>query len=450
MNLQALKEALFTRGAAMGFTDMEIYYQSSREVNIKVFKGEIDTYSIATDGGLSFRGRYAGKMGYGYTELVDLAALDGLLEGAKASAQVIDSEETEPLYAGPYTYETALLYHESVDQITPEALIPFLQAVEAECFRLDARVSLVPYCIAEVFTYERMIANTKGLNQSEQGNMAYLVLNVVVRQESDTKSAFKFWPITAVDTLDATAFAQEVVDEALSFLGAEPVESGHYPVLLRNMAAANLLGTFGPVFFASNVQKGRSLLKGRVGEQIASPLLTLVDDPFRPLCAASRSFDSEGVPSRRLNLVENGRLTTLLHNLKSAEVDGVASTGHGHKSSYKGAVTIAPSNLYVQPGERSLDELLAGVEEGLLITDLQGLHSGANPISGDFSLAANGYLVKGGKIERPVNQITVAGNFFALLQEIEAIGSDLTFRPPGAGHIGSPTLRIKRLAVSGK
>lgn len=450
MNLQELKEALFTRGAAMGFTDMEVYYQSNREVNIKVFKGEIDTYSIATDGGLAFRGRYAGKMGYGYTELIDLSALDGLLEGAKASAQAIDSEETEPLYEGPFAYETAHLYHETVEQITPEALISFLQEVEAECFRLDSRVTLVPYCMAEIFSFERMIANTTGLNQSEKGNLGALILNAVVRQENDTKSSFKFWLMPTLESLDPKAAAKEVVAEALSFLGAEPAVSGNYPVLLRHTAAANLLGSFASVFFASNVQKGRSLLKGRVGEQIASPILTLVDDPFRPLGLASRSFDSEGVPSRRLNLVENGQLTTLLHNLKSAEVDGVASTGHGHKTSYKGAVAIAPSNLYVQPGTPSLEEMVAEVEEGVLITDLQGLHSGANPVSGDFSLAANGYLIKSGKIDRPVNQITVAGNFFTLLQEIEVVGSDLAFRPPMGGYVGSPSLRIKSLAVTGK
>ncbi|MFZ5815688.1 MAG: TldD/PmbA family protein [Bacillota bacterium] len=448
MNLQALKEAIFARGRAMGFTDMEIYYQSSTKFSSRVFRGEIDSYTIAGDGGLAFRGRLGEKMGYAYTELVDDSAVEGLLEGARSAAAITDSEEVEPLYEGPFVYESTDLFSMALDQADPDQLINLLKEIEAECLRLDPRISQLQYCNAEKLTYERMIANTRGLDRSEKGNFSYLLLAAVAREGADTKSTFKFFTIRDLN-VDPKAVAKRLVDETVSYLGAEPLESRTYPVLLRREAAASLLATFAGVFFATNVQKGRSLLKGRVGEAIASPLITLVDDPFLPGGIGSRSFDGEGVPSRRLNLVQSGVLSSFLYNLRSAGVDGTASTGHGYKPSYKGAVSIAPSNLYIRPGGRSLEEMVAATDEAVIVTELQGLHSGANPISGDFSLAASGFYVKGGEIVKPVNQITVAGNFFTLLKEIEEVGSDLEFVPWG-GNFGSPTLRVKGLAVAGK
>jgi len=450
MNLQQLKEALFARGAALGFTDMEVAYQSTNRFNSNIFKGEIDRYTIAVDGGLAFRGRLNGQMGYAYTELIDDSAVELLVNGAMASSTVIDSAEAEPLYAGPFDYENLNLFDEQIAQVTPEERIAWLKRVDSACYAVDPRVALVNYCQTEAVAVERMIANTNGLDRSEKINRAVLVVGVVVRENGDSKTAYHFVPVVDLASVDPEAVARKVVGEALSYLGAEPLESGTYPILLRNDAAGELLAAFTSIFYAENVQKGRSLLKGRLGEAVASEALTLVDDPFLPGGFASRSFDSEGVPSRRISLIDAGKLNSFLYNLKTAAVDGVASTGHGAKASYKGAVAISPSNLYVKPGARSFDEMVAATGEGVIITSLQGLHSGTNPVSGDFSLAASGYYVKDGKVVRPVNQITVAGNFFTVLKEIEEVGADLEFSPGGAGYLGSPTLRVKGLAVAGK
>ena len=221
-------------------------------------------------------------------------------------------------------------------------------------------------------------------------------------------------------------------------------------ILLENIAAANLLETFTGIFSGENVQKGRSLLKNKLGEAIGSQQLNIIDDPFMLKGVANRSFDSEGVASQKTSIIEEGILKSLLHNLKTAEKEGVQSTGHGYKSSYKGTMTVAPSNFYIQPGLNKYEDLISSLDEGLVITELEGLHSGANPVSGDFSLAAKGYYVRSGKIERPVNQITIASNFYEVLKNIEAIGADLKFTLPGGGYIGSPTLKIKNISVAGE
>lgn len=449
MDLAAFKEQLFTRGTAAGFTEMEISYQRETTTSSTMYKGALDAFTVADEGGLSFRGLYHGKMGEAYTEKIDEAAIDQLLAGARASAEAIDSEEERILFAGSDSYHKINLYAPALEEITPERQVDLLRAAESAAYALDPRVINVAYCTLGTMETERMIANTQGLALSERSNGGYVYLMAVVREGADIRSAMQMRMTQRLHQVDPEALAQEAVEEALSYLGATPVPSGPYPVLLRHTAAADLLQAFVRIFYAEDVQKGRSLLKGKLGEPIAAPGVTIVDDPFLSEGFYCRSFDSEGVATQRLAMVKEGVLQTYLYNLKTALVDGVAPTGHGHKPSYKGAVGTAPSNMFVQPGAHSFEELVAAMDEGVVITDVQGTHAGTNPISGDFSLAAHGYYVKGGRIERPVAQITVAGNFLTMLGQVEAVGNDLKFGYPMGSYIGSPTLKIKELAISG-
>ena len=209
----------------------------------------------------------------------------------------------------------------------------------------------------------------------------------------------------------------------------------------------SILSTFAGVFSGDAVQKGLSLLKGKEGEIIASKQVTLLDDPHLENGLASVPFDDEGVATKKKDIIHEGKLMTLLHNLKTANKGNTKSTGNGFKNSYASPVGVSPTNLYIQKGEKSFEELLKDVGEGLLITEFAGLHSGANSITGDFSLAAKGFYIKDGKKDYPVEQITVAGNFFDLLKNIEEVGSDLKFP---MSSIGSPSVKITELSIAGK
>ena len=192
---------------------------------------------------------------------------------------------------------------------------------------------------------------------------------------------------------------------------------------------------------------GLSLLSGKLGETIAAPCVTLVDDPLRADCVGSRPFDDEGVPSHQHMLVENGVFRTFLHNLKTAKKAGVESTSNGSKADYSSPVRVAPSNLYFEPGVLSFDELLRQVGDGIVITEVSGLHAGANPVSGDFSLLSKGYTIKDGKRDQPLERITVAGNFYELLKNIRAFASDLRFP---YGPMGSASADAGEMTISGK
>lgn len=206
-----------------------------------------------------------------------------------------------------------------------------------------------------------------------------------------------------------------------------------------------MLTTFCGMFSAENAQQGLSLLAGKEGETVASMAVTLMDDPLLKDGFASSPFDAEGSASRTKAVIENGVLKTLLHNRKTARKQGVETTGNAARS-YASGMTVAPTNMFFKPGEKSLDELMANMGDGIVITDVSGLHAGANVISGDFSLISGGYMVEGGKRGRSVEQITVAGNFYKLLESIQAVGNDLLF--PGGG-IGCPSVDVGTLVISG-
>jgi len=449
MDLNKFKDLVFGKGKAVGFTDMEIFHQSSSDLSIKVFKGEVDSYTLAESGGYSFRGLYNGNMGYSYTETLDEASVDMLVRDAMENAEVIDDEDKPIIYSGSDQYPDYDGVNLSLREITSEQKIELAKKMEADAISMDERVCSVNYCLLASGEDQVNIMNSKGLNLKHSLNAAYAYLSVVVSEGDDTKTFGNFATIHDFSQFDTQVLAQGAVKEAIGLLGASPVESGEYPVLLRWEAAATLLGTFAGIFSAENVQKNLSLLKGKLGEKIASQLVTVVDDPLLPRGMYSAPFDAEGVAAKTKTVIDQGSLVTYLHNLKSAAKDDVKSTGNASKGSYKSSVGIAPTNMFIKAGEESLDALVAKIDRGIIIIDLQGTHSGANPVSGDFSLSAFGYLVEKGKVVRPVNQITIAGNFIEMLQDVTAIGNDLKFGLPSGSMFGSPSLLVKKLAVAG-
>ncbi len=450
MDVREFKELVFQAGAEAGLEDMEIYVVRSKDLSIRVFQEEVDDYTLSVGLGVGFRARFAGNIGYAYAETLATDSIQLLVEGAKANAQVIDSDDEVVLFAGADSYPQVDAYNKGLAEVKPEAKIEFAKELEQAAFAADDRVSMVNWAAMGYREGETYIANTLGLEQSFSRNGAYGLVSAVARQDDQVKTGGRTLFSNDWSEFDAHQLANEAVAEAVSLLGAETVKSGEYRVLLRYDVVRTFLGTFASVFSAEAVQKGLSLLAGRLEQQIASSVVTLIDDPLLANGAASAPFDGEGVPTRTKNVIEAGKLNTYLHNLKTAQKDGIQSTGNAARPSFKSPVGISPSNFYIQPGEMAYQELVKELGDGLIIVSVQGAHSGANPVSGDFSLGAYGYLVQDGKIIRPVDQITIAGNFFKLLEDVEVVGSDLEFGSPGmGGNVGAPSLIIGKLAVAG-
>ncbi|WP_047986007.1 TldD/PmbA family protein [Ornithinibacillus californiensis] len=448
MDINLFKEQLFTEGAKLGFSDLELYYEKQAGFGCQIFKGEIDDYVSATTIGVSVRGLYDGKMGYAYTEKIDKDSVAFLLENIKENSLLIE-DDPEELFDGNATYKDRDFYSTSLSNVTIDKKIQLLRDAEKKIYEYDPRVVQTDYATIQDTMVEKALFNNKGLSLQDRNNFLYVVFSVVVKENDEIKSDFYFKLTKDIDSLNPEEIAKEAVEKSLSHLNGKTYPNKTYPVILKGSAAANLLATFSPSFSAKSVHDNQSRLKGKVDTVIASEVVTLIDNPFLEDGTRSGTFDSEGVPTKELTVVQEGVLKTYFHNLKTAKKDGVESTGHGHKPSYKDSIGVSPSNFYVKPGANSYEELFGTMEEGIIITSLAGLHSGANQISGDFSLAANGYFVKDGKIIGPTNLMTIAGNFFELLKDIEMVGNDLEFSPMDYyGYIGSPSLKIKGLAVT--
>ena len=450
MQVKQFIKNLFDAGKKAGIEDMEVFIQGSSKLELMVFKGEIDKFSKAQEKGLSFRGLYQGKMGYSYTEKIDEASIEFLIDDVISNAKIIDSDEQETIFKGSDHYNEVNTFNLELEQKPIDKKIEFIKLIEKEALSLDDRVESINYCLYGDQKRENMIVNTKGVNLESKVNSAYMYISAVVKEDNDIKSAVKYKFYTDFNKFDYKAIAKDVVNEALSLLGAESIKSDNYPVILRNNVAARILKGFSGIFSADDVQKGLSLLKGKLNKKIASERITIVDDPFMEDGIETKSFDSEGVATKFKKVINKGVLKTYLHNSKTAKKDGVQSTGNAFKSSYKAPITIAPTNMYIEKGNKELDEMVKEMQNGLLIIDVQGMNSGLNPVSGDFSLAAAGYEIKEGKINKPVSQITIAGNLFELLNDVEDIGHDLVFLMPLNGYIGSPSLKIKSLSVAGE
>lgn len=445
MNIQEFQTRLFSEAQANGFSDVEIYFEKKEVFGCQVHKGEIEQYELAEDGGVSFRGIVNGKMGYAYTEKIDEASIPYLLRNATENASVIDDEDIEEIFSGSDRYEQGNFFSTELNEASIQGKIQFIKDVEREVLAYDPRIVATDYCMLRSESITKTLANNKGLTLTDQINYLYAHLLAIANNGEETKSAFEFIMTRDFNSLNAKEFAKKIAEASLSQLGSKSIPSKEYPVLLRNDAAASILAAFTANFSAENTQAGLSALRDKLGQQIANQKITIVDDPLLEEGLASRTFDSEGVASRKLTLVESGVLQSLLHNQKTAKKDQTVTTGHAKKDSYKSAVKVGPSNLYIQPAAASFDDLVAAVDEGVFITNLSGLHSGTNQVSGDFSVAANGFFIKDGKIQYPVNLMTIAGNFYQLLKDVQEVGTDLIFP---LSPIGSPSILVKSLSVT--
>ncbi|NLG26232.1 MAG: TldD/PmbA family protein [Clostridiales bacterium] len=449
MDIHVFLDRLMARAAREDFEAFEAYYVAGSEFNVGVFGGEIVEYNVSSSLGLSFRALIGRRMGYASTQVLDEEALEMLIDGARDNARLIENEDEQFIYDGAGNYQALDAYNPAIDAMTAAEKIEQALKLEKAALSIDPRVAQVQQCGLMSVDGERRIVNSRGVNLRFRDNGYGFWVFPFARDGDKTATGGKVCVSRDPSALDVERAAREAVREAIDGLTAGAVPPGRYRVALRNDVAADLLSTFSSVFSADAAQRGLSLLRDREGSAIASDALTIVDDPLSLAGLASSPFDGEGVPTARRAIVDRGVLTTLLHNLKTAKKQGVATTGHASRPSYASPVGVAPSNFYIEPSAEPAEALYARLGDGLLITELSGLHSGANQVSGDFSLGAKGYLIQQGAIARPVNQITVAGNFFALLKDVEMVAGDLQFGMPGGSCTGSPTILVSSLAVAG-
>lgn len=447
MDFNLFKEELFKEAKNSGFEECEIYYSNAESLNLNIYEGEVEKYKLNNAFGLSFRGKINNKMGYSYTEILDEEAIKTLITNAKGAALAIENDDIQFIYEGDKEYKDLDCYKKELDNIKPDELISLALEMEKECKKQCNKVVSFQGCGIGFGKSTYGIVNSKGLNLKNERNHLTAYVVPIVEENGEKQDGMGYIVAKRAEDIKPSDLAKQGIEEALSKLGGKSIPSGKYKIIINNEAMVSLLGTFSGVFNSEQAQKGLSLLKGKEGEIIASEIVTLIDDPHLKDGLGTTAFDDEGVATYKKEIITEGKLNSLLYNLKTAHKAGVKSTGNGFKGSYASVVGVSATNFYISPGEKSFEELCMEVNEGVIITDFAGLHSGASSVTGDFSLAAKGFMIENGKKSFPVEQITVAGNFFTLLKDIEEIGSDLKFP---MSSIGCPSIVIKELSIAGK
>ena len=445
MTYESFKKAAFDAALACGAKAAEGVYTESERFRVGILTGEIDSYSVSSSFGFGLRVQVDGKDGYAYTE--SFSDPEALAARAVDNARAIETEDLSPMQ-GAQEYVPVTMPAQPVAEMEPADRIALARRLDAAALAADEKIARVQGTSLSCSKFKLHISNTLGLDAAREGRST-LIYTAPIAMEPDKEGmrdglAYR----TGADALDVEGCAKEAACNAVSMLGASPAPSGAYRILMKNTAACDFFEAFSEVFSAEDAQKGLSPLADREGETIASSCVTIVDDPFD--ARAPRAFDDEGTPSVATTLVDKGVFKGFLHNLKTARKAGVASTSNADRPSAASPVGVAPSNFILAPGQDDYDALLKKLGTGLVITDVSGLHAGLNTISGDFSLLSSGFLVEDGKIVRPVDRITVAGNFLSLLKDVESVGADVRVSPSGGGVIAMPSVLIRELMVAGE
>ncbi len=436
---------LMAAASEAGIEACEAYLVEKDSFRANVTDGEVTDYNTNAARGLGFRGLKNGRMGYASTEAFDDDAVSQLVLGVVESAELCEDDDPVFLYDGKEDSPELKLTNDELASLEPDVKIARVLELEKAVKGYDERIDKAARNMISTTRHTIRIVNSYGVDRAFTEDMCMMYAQSTAKENGQIATGFYGKGGRSFDVLDAQLIGKEAAKDAVDNLGASQIPSGSYRVVIYRGAMSDLLQTFSGIFSAETAQKGLSLLKGRIGETIAADTVTIVDDPLLIEGLEARPFDAEGVPSRAHTVVENGVFKTFLHNLKTAHKDGVETTGNAAKAGYAGAVHVAPSNFYIKAGEKSFDELLADLGDGVVITEVSGLHAGANPVSGDFSLLSKGYTVKDGKREKPIEQITVAGNFYELLKNACAIANDLDFSLGG----GAPSINVGEMSISG-
>lgn len=433
----------FEYAKKIGFSDVEFKVQTSNKLSISVFQKKVENYSVSENETIYIRGIFNGKMVSGSSENANNVCK--ILDEMAVNATLIDEEKEQEIFAGSEKYKTFKTSSDKLAKVSIADKIALCLDVEAKAYDYDYRIAPGVEVEYQEVESAMKIVNSKGLKLSYKVNYGFVVLSVVAKSDNDTRTGFKFKILQDLDSLNVEQLVKEACDDAINALNGSQCESKKYKVLL----APNVFASFANVLLSSvsgdAVNRGKSLLKDKLNQQVASSKLTIVENPHsKEHPYFYRAFDDEGVATMKKAIVEKGVLKTFLYNIEEAKQAKVKSTGNGYGGSVIG---VSTSFVEVKPGKKSKEELCEKIKDGIQITNVQGLHAGMNPLSGDFSLQASGYRIENGKITTPVNLITIAGNIFKMFNDIVDLGNDEYVTPSG---MSSVSVYIKSLAISGK
>ncbi len=419
-----------------------------------MFGGEVESLSVAEVEGVGVRVIVDARQGYAWAGSLDADVIADTLAEARDNAGFGSPDESYVL-ASPSdaSIDTAGadapvldLWRDDVVSTPTADKVALALELEAAVRAADPLVRGVESASYGDAAVEAAVANSLGVEASTRRTAASCSAFAMAGEDTLTQTGSGFSAGRSFAEVDAHEAARDAAERAVRLLGAKPVPSGRLPVILDPMVTRSLLALIGGALSGEAIVKGRSLFVGREGEAVAGPGITLVDDPTLPEAFGAAMHDAEGVPTRRVELIAGGRFDAVLHNVHTAKRAGSKTTGSAVRGGFKSAPGVGARALHLVPGHLGAEEILASVDHGLYVQSVSGLHSGTNPVSGDFSVGAVGLVVRDGALAEPVREVTIASTLQRILHDIVVVGADLTWLPGGAAGV---TLLINDMSVSG-
>jgi len=432
---------------AAGASDAEAWAERSTERQIRVYRSEVESLTDATSAGVGVRAFLDGRVGYAFGTDTSEAGLKAVAEAAHAAAAVADPDEYAGLPEESGSAPVDGLFSAELSQWSTERKVELAVAIE-EAARAHEGVTQVEDTVYSDGEGAVAIANSRGFTDAYEATSAWAYCSAFGGEGGDRMTGLGVGIGRDPTAIDPAAVGEEAGRRAAQLIGARQPGSRKCPVVLDTFVAASFVGFIGGMLSADAVQRGRSLFAGRLGDEIATTLLRLADDGTDPGGFASSPFDGEGVARRRTPLIEDGRLSTYLYDSRTARRGEAQTTANAERGSYRSPPSVGTSNLVLEAGEGSLDELVARCGDGLYVTDVAGLHSGVNPVSGTFSVGATGRLITGGELADPVREITIASDLVSMLQGVQAVGAETRWVPFG-GSVKAAPLLLAEMSVSG-
>jgi len=442
-------DLLISAAKAKGADAYDAVAGESESLGLELFEGKVKSTEISSSRGIGIRLFKDGKPGFAFTERFTPEALTRTVDDAWSHALLTDPVDI-PL---PHPEKLAEIdlntFNPALEDVSLEDMKALGLRLEELAKAGDARIENVPYLGVSRGGGYSLIANSNGVLYESKSNSVSAYVGVVAKQGDVKKMGVygrggRSFDVGPARLFDPERMARLAVERGVELLDASPLPSGGYPVLLSHRISGQLLGMFGSPFFAEAAQKGQSRLKDKLGEAIASPLFSLVSDPFDPGLPGSQLFDGEGVPARRLTVVKDGVLQTFLYNLESARKAGVAPTGTGSRG-YSGKAGTGFANYIVPLGTATKADLLARHPKIFEVVKLEG-GSGCSAISGEISIGAQGFLWENGVRVRAVDRVTLSTNFFDLLKNIEGLSDEYA---DSWSSVRVPDVLVSNISVSG-
>lgn len=444
MNLDQSVEYVLGVCKQKGLDQYDLVGSESKDVGIELFKKRVSNTELSNSRGIGIRLIQDGKPGYSYSEKLSEEALSQMVEDAIAQAKISDPLDIDLPGQTELPNIPIRSYEESLESLGFEWLKSTGEKLDELAWTADERIENVPYSYAGKTWNRFILANSKGLFHSEKSNLISAGVALVATDGKSKKMGGYTKSGLDIDQIQPDKIVTTATERSLSLLGAEPVKSGNYPIVLSNRVSPQIFGMFSSPFSADSVQKGLSRLEGKIGSQVASPIWNVFCDPHIVDYPGSRLLDAEGVLTRKKAIIENGILQTYLYNLESAKKAGVSSTGNAVRS-YGGRVGTSFTNYVVPKGKESLEELLSRYPECIYVLKLEG-GSGCSAVSGEISIGVQGFYYKNGKPVHPVDRITMNLNFFDLLFAIEGISNEYN---DSYSSIKIPDILIREASIAG-